>query len=358
MDSYGALLKEAREAKNLDLDTVARETAIIRRYIEGLEEEDNSAFPGEAYLTGFLRNYADYLNVDTELVLTLYKNKQLQESPVPEGLIEKHRPKYLIPLIAAASVVVVAAITIPLVIFFNKKMAENKLVAVEVKNGERKYQLADKTFTDRLYKGDQLIYPGAEGDVILTVSKTVETFGIQTPVGNLYTELSEEAELDIDGDAISDLIVYVSDVSMTDESRGAEVRILKRHGSAVAGVAADDILLASEIGNLKYKVIFEDTRAYPFTLNGNFRASCVFRIKVDRSEADEQYYTSGEVITRTAANGIRLWISNINAVKFTIIADLKSYDLDIGKAGQVVAQDIKWIKDTDGKYKLVVIELD
>lgn len=358
MDSYGALLKEARESKNLDLDTVARETAIIRRYIEGLEEEDNSAFPGEAYLTGFLRNYADYLGVDAETVLTLYKNKQLQESPVPEGLIEKHRPKYLIPLIVSASVVVFAAIAIPLIILCNKKIADNKLVAVEVKNGERKYQLADKTFSDRLYKGDQLIYPGEEGDIVLTVSKTFDTFGIQTPVGDLYTELSEEAELDIDGDAISDLIVYVSDLSMTDESRGAEVRILKRHGSAVSGVASDDILLASEIGNSKYKVIFEDTRAYPFTLNGNFRASCVFRIKVDRSEADEQYYTSGEVITRTAANGVRLWISNINAVKFSIIADLKSYDLDIGKAGQVVAQDIKWIKDTDGKYKLVVIELD
>ncbi len=358
MDSYGALLKEARESKNLDLDTVARETAIIRRYIEGLEEEDNSAFSGEAYLTGFLRNYADYLGVDAETVLTLYKNKQLQESPVPEGLIEKHRPKYLIPLIVSASVVVFAAIAIPLIILCNRKIADNKLVAVEVKNGERKYQLADKTFSDRLYKGDQLIYPGEEGDIVLTVSKTFDTFGIQTPVGDLYTELSEEAELDIDGDAISDLIVYVSDLSMTDESRGAEVRILKRHGSAVSGVASDDILLASEIGNSKYKVIFEDTRAYPFTLNGNFRASCVFRIKVDRSEADEQYYTSGEVITRTAANGVRLWISNINAVKFSIIADLKSYDLDIGKAGQVVAQDIKWIKDTDGKYKLVVIELD
>lgn len=358
MDSYGALLKEARESKNLDLDTVARETAIIRRYIEGLEEEDNSAFPGEAYLTGFLRNYADYLGVDAETVLTLYKNKQLQESPVPEGLIERHRPKYLIPLIVSASVVVFAAIAIPLIMLCNKKIGDNKLVAVEVKNGERKYQLADKTFSDRLYKGDQLIYPGEEGDIVLTVSKTFDTFGIQTPVGDLYTELSEEAELDIDGDAISDLIVYVSDLSMTDESRGAEVRILKRHGSAVSGVASDDILLASEIGNSKYKVIFEDTRAYPFTLNGNFRASCVFRIKVDRSEADEQYYTSGEVITRTAANGVRLWISNINAVKFSIIADLKSYDLDIGKAGQVVAQDIKWIKDTDGKYKLVVIELD
>lgn len=358
MDSYGALLKEAREAKNLDLDTVARETSIIRKYIEGLEEEDNSAFPGEAYLMGFLRNYSDYLGTDTETVLTLYKNKQLQEAPIPEGLIEKQRPKFLLPLIISASAFVLGLIILIIVLVVNKKNDDSKAVVYEAKIGERKYELAEKTFTGRLYKGDKLIYPSSEGDVILTVSKTMETFGIQTPVGDLQTELSEEAELDIDGDAISDLIVYVSDLSMTDENRGAEVRVLKRHGSSVSGVAVDDIALASEIGGTKYKVIFEDTRAYPFTINGNFRASCVFRIKVDRSESDEQYYTSGEIITRTAANGVRLWISNINAVKFTIIADMKSYNLDIGKAGQVVAQDIKWIRDTDGKYKLVVIELD
>ena len=45
-------------------------------------------------------------------------------------------------------------------------------------------------------------------------------------------------------------------------------------------------------------------------------------------------------------------------VKITIIADSKSFDLDIGAAGQIFVEDIKWIKDTDGKYKLVVIELD
>ena len=39
-------------------------------------------------------------------------------------------------------------------------------------------------------------------------------------------------------------------------------------------------------------------------------------------------------------------------------ADYKGYDLEIGKACQVLVEDIKWIKDTDGKYKLVVIELD
>ena len=51
-------------------------------------------------------------------------------------------------------------------------------------------------------------------------------------------------------------------------------------------------------------------------------------------------------------------LSKDNTVKFNIIADSKSFDLDIGVAGQICVEDIKWIKDTDGKYKLVVIELD
>ena len=74
--------------------------------------------------------------------------------------------------------------------------------------------------------------------------------------------------------------------------------------------------------------------------------------------AIEAYFTSGEVATITANNGVRLWMSNCNTVKFGIVADARTYDLEIGKAGQVLAEDIKWIKDTDGKYKLVVIELD
>jgi hypothetical protein len=51
-------------------------------------------------------------------------------------------------------------------------------------------------------------------------------------------------------------------------------------------------------------------------------------------------------------------MSNSNSVKFTIIADSRTYDLEMGAAGKVLVEDIKWIKDTDGKYKLVVIEID
>lgn len=358
MESYGSMLKEARQAKNLDLDTVARETSIVRRYIEGLENEDNNAFPGEAYLIGFLRNYSEYLGIDTQTILTLYKNKQLQESPIPDGLIVKQKPKFLIPLIISLSAVVVVAIVFLVIFFVSKNKTEENPNEVKKAVGEREFVLTEKTFEERLFSGDKLIYKGKEGDVILTVSSSNGYFGLHTPVGELRIDLASEEEIDIDGDTLNDLIVYVSDLSLSDKKRGAEVRINKRHGSSSAILVTDEILSASEVATSRRKVILEDTRAYPFTINGNFRASCIFRIKVDRSDSDERYYTSGEVITRTASNGVRVWVSNINAVKFTIIADSKSYDLDIGKAGQVVAEDIRWIREADGKYKLVVIELD
>jgi len=60
----------------------------------------------------------------------------------------------------------------------------------------------------------------------------------------------------------------------------------------------------------------------------------------------------------TANNGVRVWMSNGNTVKFTVIADTKNYDLEIGKAGQVLVEDIKWVRDSEGKYRLVVVELD
>lgn len=361
MESYGEILRKARETKNLDYETIERETSIIRQFLEGLENEDNSAFPGEAYMQGFMRNYAEYLGVKPETVLTLYKNKRLQESPVPEGLIVHENPKYLIPLIIAGVLLVIGGLVAGAVVFMRHfKSADPENVVLDKTSTSKKYEITDKVFTGRLYQGDKLIYPAKEGEIILTVNKTLSTLGIDSPVGILYTELAEESELDVDGDSIADLIVYVSDISNTDASRGAEVRILRRSGAYATALSnQNDIPFSTEIDS-KYKqtIIFDDNRAYPFTVNASFRGSCQFRYKIDRHEPAESYFTTGELVTMTANNGIRLWMSNSNTVKLSIIADSKNYDLELGKAGHVLVEDIKWIKDTDGRYKLAVIELD
>ncbi|MBR1637884.1 MAG: helix-turn-helix domain-containing protein [Treponema sp.] len=363
MESYGNLLRTAREEKNLDLDKISREISIERRYLEGLESEDNGVFPGEAYLTGFLRNYANYLDLDAEFLLKLYRNKQIQESPLPQGLYGKRRPRFLIPGIIIPSVLLVGFVIVLSILLLEKKKTDvDSDVVISNKVRNKQYELTEKKFTQRVYKGDQLLVPSADGEghIVLTVRDTLSSFGLDTPSGIYYVELSEESEIDLSGNGVSDMILYVSDISSTDESRGAEISVLLRQGGFVqASTSVDEIPLASDLKSAHQpKVIHEDNRAYPFTINASFRGSCLFRSKVDRSDSVEGYFTRGEVFTATPQNGIRLWISNNNTVKFTIIADSKSYDIDIGSAGQIFVEDIKWIKDSDGRYKLVVIELD
>ncbi len=361
MESYGEILRKARENKNLDYETIERETSIIRRFLEGLENEDNSAFPGEAYMQGFMRNYAEYLGVKPETVLTLYKNKQLQESPIPEGLIIHEKPKYLIPLIAVGVLLIIGGLVAGGILFVRHfKPAASENVVLDKTSASKKYEITDKVFTGRVYQGDKLIYPAKDGSIILTVSKTLSSLGIDSPIGILYTELAEESELDVDGDGKTDFVVYVSDISNTDAARGAEVRIFRRSGAYTAALSnQNDIPSVTEIDSKhKQNIIFDDNRAYPFTINASFRGPCQFRYKIDRHDPAESYFMTGELVTMTANNGVRLWMSNSNTVKFSIIADSKNYDLEIGKAGHVLVEDIKWIKDTDGRYKLAVIELD
>ena len=363
MDSYGELLRNAREEKNLSIEKIAREISIESRYLTGLEEEDSGAFPGEAYMIGFLRNYSNYLELDTDYILKLYNNKKIQESPVPEGLIIKRRPRWLVWAIVIPSVVVIAAVTIVTVLLNAKKnVVEDDSVILSGKAKSKQYELDNSKFTQRVYKGDQILVPTDNGQIVLTVRDTLSSFGLDTPSGVFYTDLAEETEIDINGDSSPDLIVYVSDISSTDESRGVEISMLLRHGIATAAgssVNVDEIPFESDIvSKHPQKVILEDNRAYPFTINASFRSSCLFRDKVDNDNSVESYFAKGEVFTANPHNGIRLWISNSNAVKFTIVADSRTYDLDIGAAGQVLVEDIKWIKDSDGRYKLIVVELD
>ena len=362
MESYGSLLKAAREAKGLDILSVERDTTITMQYIEAMEEEDVAVFPGEAYFIGFLHNYAEFLGLNGDNIVSLYKNKKLQESPIPAGLIPKHRPIWIIPLIVLLILAGLSGLvfgTIKLVGFI-KIIQEQKAQAVEEIKRSHTYTLSEKPLQKRIYKGDHILLPKEDGNIDLAVANTLGLLSIETPAGLQTIDLSEEVELDIDNDSVADLIVYVSDVSNTDADRGAEVRMLLKVGGMVLGATnLDEIQSADELPkNANQTEILTDNRAYPFTINASFRANCLFRYRIDRKEPIEDYYSSGDVVTITSNNGTRLWMSNGNVVKLQIIADGRSYELEAVKAGHVQTEDIKWIKMSDGRYRLVVVEID
>ena len=95
MESIGDKLRSQREQKGYSIEQIARDTNIAKRYLEALEVEDFTVFPGDPYLIGFLRNYSDYLGIDPEEMVSLYKNFQIQSQPVPmdELLVSKDRSR-------------------------------------------------------------------------------------------------------------------------------------------------------------------------------------------------------------------------------------------------------------------------
>ena len=363
MESYGALLKEARLAQGLDFETISRDTSITRQYLEALEAENESFFPGEPYLVGFLRNYATYLGLDTDRLNNLYRAKMLQESPVPAGLIIKHRPKWIIPTIVVTAVILLGGMICGGIYLYQQYINNpEREIALKKTAEPSKYELTDKLLKERLYKGDQLVLGMPTGNIILTVAETSKgSLAIETPVGKQFVELSEEMEMDVDGDSEPEMIVYVSDVSANESDRGAEVSIMLKSSAnnAIAETKPSEIPNAEDLPQSQARtVVFEDNRPYPFTLNVTFRAGCVFRFRPDRKDTTEDFFSNGDIVNVTASNMVRLWASNGNTAKIQIIADGKSYDLGVSKAGEVIAEDIRWIKDTDGKYKVVVVQLD
>ena len=371
MDSYGLIIKNAREEKNLTLEQVAAETLIKKQYLEAIEEENDSEFPTEAYFLGFVRNYCKYLDVDGDNIVHLYTAKKIQEAPPPVELLAKKKSVWVIATIITAVTLFVVGIVCFLIFFVFKvpqKIKQSKEALVEQKKIHQ-YTFTGKSETKRLYKGDQIFIPASDGTgkIILTVESTLEKFKIQTPSGTQIIELSEERDFDIDGDLKSDIIFYVSDISNKNEDFGAEVRIIGKNSSAEEEIAKESEVVEDEqiplVQNLitmkdSITVIHEDYRAYPFTIRAIFRSPCLFRYKIDFQDPIEEYFRTGETLTINANNGFRLWMSNANAVKLQVIAANKTYDLDVSKAGLVKVEDIKWIRDPDKKYKLVVSEID
>jgi len=77
MFEIGHSLREARERQGLGYPEIELATKIRSKYIRALEEEDFTAIPGDAYIRGFLRTYAEYLGLDGDVYVDEYASRFL-----------------------------------------------------------------------------------------------------------------------------------------------------------------------------------------------------------------------------------------------------------------------------------------
>jgi len=82
MNNLGESLRVKREERGLSLKDVELILSIRVKYLEALETENFDLIPGEVYVKGFLRNYAKYLDLNSEELVQAYKDSQQSQAAV------------------------------------------------------------------------------------------------------------------------------------------------------------------------------------------------------------------------------------------------------------------------------------
>lgn len=72
-EDLGALLRSAREDQCLTLMEAAAKTHIKEHHLKAIEALDASALPARPYAIGFVRAYAEFLDLDADDVVALFK---------------------------------------------------------------------------------------------------------------------------------------------------------------------------------------------------------------------------------------------------------------------------------------------
>lgn len=81
MITAGEILKTKRESLEKSLDLASQETRIQKRFLKYIEKNEFEKFDSEVFLTGFLKIYSKYLNIDTEKILALYRRAKPLKTP-------------------------------------------------------------------------------------------------------------------------------------------------------------------------------------------------------------------------------------------------------------------------------------
>jgi cytoskeletal protein RodZ len=378
VDSLGEKLRAARTAKGYTFEEVSRDTNIAARYLAALEAEDFSGFPGEPYIFGFLRNYGDYLGLDVQELLSLYRSFKIQEQPLPvEQLLKSPSPLPKIFALAAVVLLVLAAAGGAVYFFLRLPGASPK---PELSRAAAEYVMNGDSLERRFYRGDSILISVNAIQYKLELAGLGEAVTVATPSGDVIIDLSQEVNVDVNSDGITDLRIIAADFVKNDAAQGVLLRLemngfpaaVEMASPPVSAASADSAVSASgavqgaaetgPAGLAGATVIFSSPGAWPFTLQSVFQGYCMFRWEIlferDRRDRNEEYFQRSQELNIQAQNGIRIWVSNAQAAKLQIIGGGRTVPLELGGAGEVVVADIRWVRDDENRYRLVLVRLE
>ncbi len=91
--SFGEELRREREIRGISLKEISDATKISKRFLEAIERNDHKTLPAPVFTRGFVREYARYLGLNSEEIVTRYNyaaagDDRIEKSAHLERLVE------------------------------------------------------------------------------------------------------------------------------------------------------------------------------------------------------------------------------------------------------------------------------
>lgn len=382
MDQLGAIFKETREKQGKTLEDAVKETKIAKKYLIAIENENFDIFPGETYLIGFIRNYAQFLGLNPDEMIQRYKSYKIQEQPTPlEQLTARPRKtKYIVMLTAILGIVVISVVSYTVL---NKKntitVKEDKTIK-EVKAVKKKESVTSKEYITM--EESELIRDFAEGDVIripfnnksynLKIDKVGNGMDFTVNKIPFTMEKDEIVEIDFNKDGKKDIFMKINNIQENVVNvtlkrifkTSTNIAELPSSGYETAKISSSNsapevvIFKESELNKIPKAPIggFTIISGYEKTgINTKITADKLSYVGFfkDKEAKDERLLQPGDSLDINARDQLILMIANAKGVKISVNNIPLS---NILNNSAIVVRMIKWYRDRENAdmYDLVM----
>jgi len=383
MNQLGPIFREARTKSGKTIEDASRETKIAKKFLLGIENENFDIFPGETYLVGFLRNYAQFLGLDPDEMVRKYRDFKIQEQPAPiEQLTArpKNMRKYFV-IILISVIVITGALYF---IFSGKKEGQEIVKGTEeikkkteqlstTKVEKNAIAFEEEEIIKDFKKGDIIEFPLGDQKYIISIDGISENldFSIQTIPFTLDTD--ERVEVDFDRDGRKDLMIKTNRlgegmVNLT-LKRLYKTDLLSKEISPITEKKDETIERAE--GPPEVVIIKEDERASPFPVvpKTGFQIVSSFEktdismhlktnnttylgYYIDDEEKEERILKNGDELSVSASEVLRITAANARGIDL----EINNIPINLGESGQIVAKVIRWYRDSENNdlFHLVI----
>lgn len=358
MRSLRDVLIKQREEKGLSIAQVSYETNISKKYIEALESEDFNVFPAEAYLLGFLRNYAEFLDIDEAAIMAEYKNCLLREEPTPlsELTATGSSFKFRAWIIYVPAILAVLVFGVPPIVRLIGNQIRNRKEALRLANEDKtKYYEIDGDFSDKKVKiGDSLSMQIGNNTLTYIIRELDSGLVITENFGGVERILALKLGSEVSAEFTDQAKKYVITLLLKDIggfSDGSAIMKIKVDTNEIAVLNESDL---DDVGNqttgkTSKTIMIKKRSPDPYSISIKFEGDILFRYQQKGRELKENFYQKDSVLSMDVTRSIKIWTSNAGLTKLKLNGEV----LVLGRTGEVHVFTLKWIyvKDKD-EYRL------